>query len=272
VIVDFEQRARGRRAFFVDATRRFDPKGFEVAPIERDEVARSFVEAHHYSGAYVAAVRRYGLFARGGALVGVAVFSVPANDLALKPLPGSPRESLELGRFVLLDAVGFNGETWFLTRALDGLAREGWVGVVSFSDPEPRTRRDGEVTFAGHVGQIYQARSAVYLGRATPRTLHLFDDGTVFSARTAQKIRARERGWRHAVAQLVAHGACAPANDTDVDLRAWLAVELPRVTRSRRHHGNHKYLFPLHRSARRACPASLPYPKLGRDLFGARVA
>lgn len=34
-----------------------------------------------------------------------------------------------------------------------------------------------------------------------------------------------------------------------------------------RHRGNHRYLFPLNRAARRACPASLPYPKLGRDLF-----
>lgn len=78
-----------------------------------------------------------------------------------------------------------------------------------------------------------------------------------------QKIRASERGWQHAAEQLVAHGAATPSGD----LRAWLASWLPRVTRTRRHGGNHRYVFALSRAARRVVPASLPYPKFEPELF-----
>lgn len=54
-----------------------------------------------------------------------------------------------------------------------------------------------------------------------------------------------------------AHGAASPSGD----LRAWLASWLPRITRTRRHHGNHRYVFALSRAAKRVVPASLPYPK-----------
>ena len=266
-------RGRGRRPFFVTPSRRFDPTGFEVAQVEGDDAPRTFIERYHYAGTYVAAVRRFALHAPGGRLAGVAVFSVPTNDLALRPLPGSPRESLELGRFVLTDDVAFNGETWFLRPCLDALRREGWVGIISFSDPEPRTTASGKLIFKGHVGQIYQASNAIYLGRGTPRTQHLLPDGTAFNDRAAQKIRARERGWVAAAEVLVKHGAPPPPERGD--LRSWLANALKRVTRTRRHHGNHKYVFPLHtaarREVRRAVGDPLPYPRFQPELL-ARIA
>lgn len=86
MIVDVSQRWRQRRSFFVDHSRRFDPRGWEVSPIASDATARAFVEANHYSHAYPAARRRFGLFAPGGALEGVAVFSVPVRAAALAPL------------------------------------------------------------------------------------------------------------------------------------------------------------------------------------------
>ena len=253
------QRWRERRDSYRPAGEVFDPRAFEVASIPDDTTVRAFVEAHHYSRSLPAARRRFGLYERG-VLVGVAVFSVPANERALLPLPGGLEEGLELGRFVLLDGVKANGESWFLARCFDALRREGWGGVVSFADPEPRTRLDGSVVFRGHLGVIYQASSAVYLGRATPRTLRLLPDGTVFSARARQKIVGGERGWRYAVEQLVEHGAQAPTGD----LRAWLRTAMALVTRPLRHRGNHKYVFGLQRGVRRALPASQPYPKLER--------
>jgi len=266
VISPVDQRHRDGRVVFVPPSVVFDPRGFEIAAIPDDKAARAFIELHHYAHSYPAALRRFGLYAPGGALVGVAVFSVPTNDLALRPLPGSPRESMELGRFVLLDDVAFNGETYFLARCLDALRREGVVGVVSFSDPEPRTTAAGELVFRGHVGQIYQARSAVYLGRATPRTLRLLPDGKVFSDRAAQKIRAQERGWRAAAGELQGYGADAPLASEDP--RAWLTTALSRVTRTRRHGGNHKYIFPLCRAARGAMPkVKRPYPRFNPELF-----
>jgi hypothetical protein len=73
---------------------------------------------------------------------------------------------VEVGRFVLLDEVPVNGETWFLARAFAALARDGVEGVLAFADPEPRATADGTVVFPGHVGTIYQAHNAVYRGRA----------------------------------------------------------------------------------------------------------
>lgn len=161
--------------------------------------------------------------------------------------------------YVLLDGVRANGESWFLARCLDALRAEGWAGVVSLSDPTPRTSASGAVVFGGHVGTIYQASNAVYTGRASPQTLRLLPDGSVFSNRAASKIRNGERGWRYAVEQLVAHGAPEPRGD----LHAWLREVVPVLTRPLRHRGNHRYLFPLTRAAKRVVPASLPYPKLG---------
>lgn len=254
------QRWRSRRDSYRPAGEVFDPRSFEVEAIASDATARAFVETHHYSGSLPAARRRFGLYERD-ALVGVAVFSVPTNERALLPLPGGIAEGLELGRFVLLDGVRANGESWFLARCLDVLRVEGWAGVVSFADPEQRTRADGSVAFVGHLGTIYQASNACYLGRATPRSLRLFPDGTVFSARARQKIVGRERGWRYAVEQLVAHGADAPDAPAG-ELGAWLTRSVAQVTRPLRHAGNHKYVFALQRGVRRALPASKPFPKL----------
>lgn len=252
------QRWREGRASYRPAGERIRPHLYEVAAVE-EGLAREFVLAHHYSGTYPAARRRFGLFQRKR-LVGVAVFSVPMNANALACLAGGATTGLELGRFVLLDAVPGNGETWFLARCFELLRSEGWEGVVSFSDPTERTSHTGEVVFGGHVGTIYQAHNAVYLGRATPRTLRVLPSGRVYSARTLQKVRARERGWRYGVDQLIAEGAPVPRSG---DLRAWLAEVLPLITRSVRHGGNHKYAWALKPQARKHLPKSLPYPKLG---------
>jgi len=251
------QRWRARRDSYRPAGETFDPRAFDVAAMASDNTARAFVEAHHYSGSYPAARRRFGLFERGE-LVGVAVFSVPMRAEVLRPW--SLEDGLELGRFVLLDGVRANGESWFLARCLDALKREGFAGVVSLSDPTPRTSAIGAVVFGGHVGTIYQASNAVYTGRASPQTLRLLPDGSVFSNRAASKIRQQERGWRYAVELLVAHGAPEPRGD----LHAWLREVVPAITRPLRHRGNHRYLFALSRVARRALPASLPYPKIAR--------
>lgn len=257
------QRTREGRSRFITPANVFDPRGWEVAAIPGDTEARAFVERHHYSRSFPAALRRFGLYAPGGALEGVAVYSVSANDLALREFPGSARESCELGRLVLLDSVGFNAETWFVSRCHAVLRREGWVGVMSMSDPVPRVALDGTVTHKGHIGIIYQGLNAVYVGRATPRTLHVLPDGTVFNNRAASKIRALDRGWRYAVGQLVEQGAPAW---TDADTEApgaWLRRALAVVARRVRHGGNHKYLWGLQRASRKAVePLAMPYPRV----------
>lgn len=224
---------------------------YEVAEIADDVTPKRFILEHHYSGSYPAARRRFGLYHRG-ALAGVAVFSQPMTGTVL-----------ELGRFVLLDEVPGNGETWFLARAFEQLRAAGVPRVVSFSDPIERTRADGTRVFPGHVGTIYQAFNGTLLGRSCARTHRLLPDGRLLSPRTMQKIRARERGVEHAAAQLEALGA-EPLRDDESSV-AWLNRWVSALTRPLRHPGNFKYVWALNRRERKALPRSLPYPKKGHS-------
>jgi hypothetical protein len=266
MITEVAQRWRDRVGSYRLAREPFDPRAHEVAAVP-DAVAKAFVECHHYSGSYPAARWRFGLF-NGAALVGVAVVSEPVNALSLRPFGHDV--AAELGRLVLLDHVLANGESWFIARVLDLLRRAGLSALVSFSDPVARTQAHGEVVFPGHIGGVYQATNALYTGRSAPNTIRLLPDGRAFNKRTMSKVRGRERGWRHAVEQLVSHGARPP--QSGADLAEWLRRELPAVTRPLRHGGNHRYLFPLDRAARRAAPDGLPYPKFSLDaaIGGAR--
>jgi hypothetical protein len=233
--------------------------GRDVAEMPDDGLAKAFVLGHHYSGSYPAARWRFGLFRRG-LLQSVAVFSHPCNDRVLTGVfPGPATDSVELGRFVLLDEVPGNGETWFLGRCFALLRREGLAGVVAFADPCRRRNRQGEPVFGGHVGILYQAFNAVYLGRGTPRTLTLLPDGGVLSDRAQQKVRSADRGVGYAVRQLVACGAEPPPSHDPACLAAWLRGWKARLCRSVRHRGNHKYAWAVGRRVR--LPPGLPYPK-----------
>lgn len=251
------QRWRDRAASYRPAEP-IQTSAYQVAEIASDSTAKAFVLQHHYSGSYPAARFRYGLFTRGQ-LVGVAVFSVPCSDLVLTSVfkGVEATDATELGRFVLLDSVPGNGETWFLARCFELLRGEELAGVVSFSDPVARSTASGSTVFPGHIGTIYQAHNAVYLGRGTARTLRMLPDGSVLSARAISKLRAGCKGWRYTADLLVRHGADRPGED----LAGWIAHWLPLVTKPMRHRGNHKYAWGLTRIGRKLLPSSLAYPK-----------
>jgi hypothetical protein len=259
------QRWIERRTIFRRPDEQIDTRVHDVAEIPR-EVAKAFVERHHYSGSFPASSHWVGLHERGE-LVGVAVFSVPARpEVVSNVFPALPIEQCrDLGRFVLLDRVAGNGESWFLARAFELLRfhRKPITGVVSFSDPAPRATIDGRTVMPGHVGTIYQASNAVYVGRSRPETIFLLPDGRSVARRSFQKVRDGVRGWRPVVADMVAAGADPLSELAGEDERtAWLAQWLPRVTRPFRHPGNHKYAWVLERRLRRHLPESAgAYPK-----------
>jgi hypothetical protein len=162
--------------------------------------ANAFVKTHHHAGTPVFDRFRFGLY-RSGKLVGVAIFSHPVNEKVFEIFRGTSRDSGELGRFVLLDRELANAETWFLARFFDELRRVGQLGVISFSDPVARHDLQGRTVFKGHLGTIYMAHNARYLGRSTRRTLHLWPDGRVveFAAPAedplgGDRFRAGDRG------------------------------------------------------------------------------
>lgn len=271
IVADACQRWRDRRHTFRRAALEggFDRSRYDVAPIA-EAVASAFVTRHHYSGSYPASRLRYGLFDRG-VLVGAAVLSVPCRkEVLTAALPELEpyAESVELGRFVLLDSAPANTETYFLARAFELARRDGVRGVVSFSDPHPRRTAGGETVFAGHVGTIYQAKGATYTGTGRPRTIYLLPDGAVFSDRAISKIRAGERGHDYAERLLVSWGARARHGEAAGE---WLAAAFDAANVRRvRHPGNHRYVFTLgsarERRRIRLGLGSLPYPKRGEAI------
>jgi hypothetical protein len=269
--LDLNQRWCEGRASYRPPSEVIRTSEYEVAELPDDTTARDFVTSHHYSRTYPAARFRTGLY-RYGSLVGVAVFSHPCSDAVLTNVFATPaRTTVELGRFVLLDSVPGNGETWFLARAFELLKTHSIVGVVSFSDPQPRRTAHGDIVHLGHVGRIYQAFNGKYLGRGTPRTLRMLPDGRVFSDRAVQKIRAGERGWKYAAAQLEDFGATPVPSDPDIR-HQWQANALNLFTTRVRHRGNHKYAWALDKRVRQQLPASLPFPKALDPLVSYQMA
>jgi hypothetical protein len=252
----------------------FDARRYGAAAIGEAE-ARAFILALHYSGTYPAARLRYGMFDLAGdtpALAGAAVLSVPASRgvlTAVFPALEPYTQALELGRFVLMDAVPANAESWFIGQVCRLAAAAGLQGIVSFSDPVARARADGTVVFPGHIGTIYQAANAQAAGRSTPRTLTVLRDGTVLSDRAASKIRSQDQGHDYAERQLTALGA-RPRRAGEPPA-AWLDRALADTgARKIRHPGCHRYCFRLGatRRARSAVTIALPrtpYPKQAGD-------
>lgn len=266
MIVDRSQRWRERRSLFAADRETVDPRRYVVEAIEH-QAARAFVAEHHYLASWPAAQLAVGLFEADGQvrerLVGVAVFAVPAMPALIPRHAGLSNAAMgsTLARFVLLDQVPQNGETFFLARAVRVLRREkpAVEAVISYADPA-----------AGHVGQVYAALSGAYRGRTPPRA-EMRLGAMPIPGRTLSKIRLGERGAGAAIDRLVALGAPRPTAGEDGT--TWIARlvrerVLVRVVRP----GLHAYCFALTRRARlagRYLPR-LPYPTLAGLVAEAR--
>jgi hypothetical protein len=98
---DLEQRwCNGWHSWVRRSDGGFDPDLYEVHPIS-DPAVKSYVERIYYSGSYVGASRRYGMFIDtpdGPDLVGVPVFAIPAQARVLTkrvPRTGALRRKFE---------------------------------------------------------------------------------------------------------------------------------------------------------------------------------
>ncbi|MHA3790552.1 Mom family adenine methylcarbamoylation protein [Sphingomonas sp. YL-JM2C] len=274
------QRWRDRRARYVPAATEIDPRCFAVDVIDTRRQATPFVEAHHYAGSMPVCRLAVGLFRNGASgrseLAGVCAFSVPINNASVPKNAGlaDPLTACDLGRLVLLDDVGGNGESFLVARAFRLLRRErpGILSVISYADLVRRVGTDGHVFLPGHVGQLYATMGSRYVGRSSARTDLLLPDGRPISSRALSKIRGGETGQRYAIEQLVQAGARPPRFGEDrVD---WLAdLERSSLLRRRRHPGNHIYIFPLTRAARLAARKvpDLPYPRIDRACLAGDV-
>lgn len=268
MIVDFCQRWDDGRGSRRPPGEPIVTSQYEVAVSEDPRGSTRFVTQHHYLGTASSTAHPLNLY-RHGKLVGVALFGPPASMAAHAAVfpTLSPIEGVNLGRFVLVNEVPGNGESWFIARCFELLRARGVVAVESCADPEPRSSSTGETVFGGHLGIIYQATNGHYVGKTNASSRRLLPDGTCFSNRARSKIASGERGRRYAARQLVRWGA--DPIEPGEDAREWLTFWLPRLTRLTRHKGNHRYLWCLDKRARREVlhAPSLPYPK-----FTARAA
>lgn len=275
----FDQRWDARREVRRYPDVRIDPAEFGVDLIGERE-AKAFVQAHHYSGSYPAAHCAVGLFRRTGVaparLVGVAVFSEGVQSHRAMPLyTGFDRAAgTELGRFVLLPEVAFNGKSWFIRRAFDVLraAKPHIRVVLSYADPVERLTELGQVIKPGHFGMIYQATNAVFVGPATPRSLYLAPDGRALHPYNFAKAVHGLKGAAAAERAILAAG-CPPRAPGE-DPAAWVA-RVKGGLRRLKHPGNFSYVFGLDAAAWKRVRAlhtkmdgdgklvvGLPYPKL----------
>lgn len=252
----FDKRFRRRRERWIapGPTIRPEEFGVEVLRGPRERQARGFVLEHHYAGSMPATRVCVGLFHKQGVtaaeLVGVAVFSVPAQQAAIPCYTGfAAEQGVDLGRFILLPQVAYNGETWFLARAMQALSAEltGVLGLTSSADPLELRDADRRVTKAAHAGTIYQARRAIFCGRSRGGWVWVSHRGRVLSPRSLSKIRNEERGHAGAQAQLRALGA--PSREYLECPAKWLERVLPSIATRVRHPGNFVYAFGLNRRA-----------------------
>src|SRR3982750_1586386 len=96
----------------------------------------------------------------------------------------------------------------------------------------------------GHIGIFYRAPSLDYCKRAPRRTLTFLPDGTVFSDRSAQKIRGGEVGAAGQIRRLIALGATPPP--PGLADASWLRDALGEVgVRKVRHLGNPRFVARL---------------------------
>jgi hypothetical protein len=190
----------------------FDPRYASVEPIEERD-AKAFVEREHYSGTYPAVRFRAGLLIkepfRPEVLAGVGVFSVPMNQRVVPAyFPGVPAAAgVELGRFVLIEAVPGNGESFAVAR-MHRLLRRALPevrAVIAYCDPVERRDESGAIVKRGHVGTIYKATNA--RGWSSARTLWLSPCGAGLADRLLSKVRLAETGERYALERLAALGA-----------------------------------------------------------------
>jgi hypothetical protein len=138
--------------------------------------------------------------------------------------------------------------------------------VLAYSDPVPRRNVDGHLVMPGHIGQIYQAFSGRFVGRASKRVEWLARDGTIISERALSKIRADEDpvrgvGHRYSYQQLLRVGCpTRKPGESGVDYVA--RVKASGFLTPVKHPGNLVYVWPMTNTGKSALLPPMPFPTL----------
>jgi hypothetical protein len=156
---------------------------FCVEQIKYNKEVSEFIKKNHYTETAPAQVKACYCLFDDGRLVGVITFSNFSRLQAQYRYYGC----LELSRLFLVDGLPKNTASWFISRALKGLAKDDKVfGVVSYAD-----------TTEGHEGTVYKAANFVQIGVTKPSYHYLDQEGKRIHKRQvwarAQKNERSER-------------------------------------------------------------------------------
>jgi hypothetical protein len=263
------QRWQRGRDSYRPSDEHFDPHRYEVREI-KESIAKDFVIKHHYSGTAPAVRRCVGLFDVGRAgqrerLVGVLIFGVFSNNASTKKWAkiSNHRDGGDLSRLVLLDEVKGNAESWFTQQAI-AIGRRYYESkgdtmrvLISHSDPYPLLDVKGNVVMPGHIGNIYQAMNARFLGRSNPSKKLVSPGGITVSGVSLSKLKTADpssawyrrkgspkTGWNYVEEKLRELGA--PRKPRGQTYKAWIE-SLPHLPgwSEISHPGNLVYAWPL---------------------------
>lgn len=153
---------------------------------------RSYIVENHYSRGCHGRPMCWGLYDKDDVVNGVIAFATPSSEYTRSFLFGPQYKDkvTELHRMHIRDNHEKNLNTWFIARALDGIKeyRPNIVAVLSFADPNE-----------GHLGTVYQASNAIYLGRTREEVFYRDKEGFLHHPRkngiNITFKMAEERGW-----------------------------------------------------------------------------
>lgn len=179
--------------FDVDDATGFGPvRDMTVSRVSGDDVGE-FCRRWHYTGTRGADGWNFGLW-DGYTLVGVVAYNIPtlSTCASVFGVPGD-RTVLHMGRLVCADDAPRNVESRLIARSLR-LLKQG--------DPAIRAVITYAAQDQGHIGYVYQATNALYIGEGRPTWVWTDSEGrrrtTYINGRTRSTEKALAAGWsRH---------------------------------------------------------------------------
>lgn len=154
---------------------------------------REYIRANHYTGTCHNGPMCWGLFRQNeDDLLGVAAFATPCSENVRRSVFGGEHKDrvTELHRLFTQDDLPPNTESWFVSRAIDGLLeyKPQYRGLISFADGTE-----------GHVGYIYQALNFHYCGSTARARFYRDQNGNLRHPRQCgvniSRTKAKEMGW-----------------------------------------------------------------------------
>ncbi len=152
----------------------FELKDTVIKEIDNDKAA-SFLAAFHYLGK-LAGRFKYGVFLEDK-LIAVAILSAPTRTEIATRFGLTPRNCLELRRFVIHDAYHKHNFGSYILSRIEKLLPADIKMLVSFADPG-----------VGHDGTLYKASNWLLDGKSQPSYYYIDESGYVMLKKTLYNL------------------------------------------------------------------------------------